>query len=86
MALREQLPIREIARRTGLSRNTNKKYSEVIRLDWTRGDPPVRYSPQFFITQSSAVMLTIPNYQSVHWSLPNDSDPKCELVVIGYCY
>lgn len=26
MALREQLSIREIARRTGLSRNTNKKY------------------------------------------------------------
>lgn len=26
MALREHLPIREIARRTGLSRNTIKKY------------------------------------------------------------
>ena len=26
MALREKLPIREIARRTGLSRNTIKKY------------------------------------------------------------
>ena len=33
LALREKLPIREIARRTGLSRNTIKKYRKACTIE-----------------------------------------------------
>jgi len=35
-ALRDKMPVREIARRTGVSRNTIKKYlRELLPVSWT---------------------------------------------------
>jgi hypothetical protein len=47
MALREQLPIREIARRTGLSRNTVKKYLKAgtIEPKFTTPERPSKLDP-----------------------------------------
>jgi transcriptional regulator with XRE-family HTH domain len=47
MALREQLPIREIARRTGLSRNTIRKYlkSGAIEPRFATPERPSKLDP-----------------------------------------
>ena len=47
MALREQLPIREIARRTGLSRNTIRKYLKAgtIEPKFTTPERPSKLDP-----------------------------------------
>ena len=47
MALREQLPIREIARRTGLSRNTIRKYLKAgtIEPKFTVPERPSKLDP-----------------------------------------
>ena len=47
MALREKLPVREIARRTGLSRNTIKKYlnSGAIESKFVAPDRPSKLDP-----------------------------------------
>ena len=46
LALREQLPIREIARRTGLSRNTIRKYPESGAVEATFATPERPSKPE----------------------------------------
>ena len=47
LSLREQLPIREIARRTGLSRNTVRKYLKSGAVEPTFATPerPIKLDP-----------------------------------------
>ncbi|WP_244870048.1 helix-turn-helix domain-containing protein, partial [Pseudorhodobacter ferrugineus] len=57
-ALREKMPIREIARRTGISRNTIKKYLRegIVEPAFQTPDRPSKLDP--YVTQLTAWLVS----------------------------